>query len=266
MIPLNDAQHALFTALSEARRLRQPVASIPNHESPITLIEAYQIQEYAESQEYAKGNVRIGFKLGLTSLAKQRSIGLHHPVYGRLYRDSVRVSGEPIILDRYIHPRVEPEIAVVLRNSLQGPGVTTAEVFDAMQGIVPALEILDSRYRDYRFTLAEGIADNTSHARAYVGTMLVAPDAFDWGTEGVVLSVNGSVVQCGAGAATMGHPATAVAWLANLLGEHEHELPAGSLILTGGLTEAVMVKAGDCILGQWQTLGDITLSCVGEEP
>jgi 2-keto-4-pentenoate hydratase len=163
----------------------------------------------------------------------------------------------PLVLDRLIHPRVESELAFLLGDDVDGATATTASVLAATAGVLPALEILDSRYVDFRFTLPDVIADNASAAHLVTGGALLPPGAHDWRLEGMVLRDGGEVVATAAGAAVSGHPAAAVAWLARRVGM----LPAGSLVLSGGLTAPVTLAPGSVVTAEFTHLGSVTLHC-----
>jgi 2-oxo-3-hexenedioate decarboxylase len=149
----------------------------------------------------------------------------------------------PLTLAELIHPRVEPEIAFILSDDLAGPGVTNHDVLDATAGVCAALEIIDSRFADFRFTAADVVADNTSAARFVLGPTRV--DAtFDLALVGCLLELGPDLVATAAGAAVLGHPAAAVAQLANALGARNERLEAGWVVLSGGLTPAVALAVG----------------------
>jgi 2-oxo-3-hexenedioate decarboxylase len=164
---------------------------------------------------------------------------------------------------RFIHPRVEPELAVLMGVDLDGATacVTTAQA--AIAGVTPALEVLDSRFVDFKFTLPDVIADNGSAAAIVLGGQLLRPDTINMQLEGMVLRHNGVVVDTAAGAAIAGHPAAAVAWLATKVGF----LPAGAVVLTGGLTAPVALSPGSIVTAEYTHLGSVTLraSCHGTE-
>jgi 2-oxo-3-hexenedioate decarboxylase len=161
-----------------------------------------------------------------------------------------------------IHPKVEPEIAFVTKAALRGPGCHIGAVLAATDFVLPAIEIIDSRYRDFKFDLKSVIADNCSSARFVVGGRIAAVADVDLRTLGVVMEKNGEIVAMGAGAAVLGHPAAAIAMLANSLAERGEEIPAGSLILSGGITEAVSVAPGDNVTLRIQSLGSTSIRFV----
>jgi 2-oxo-3-hexenedioate decarboxylase len=221
--------------------------------------DAYAIQDCILARKLARGGRLVGYKAGLTSHAKMKQMGIETPVFGFL-ADSYSVSeGASVKMAELIHPKVEPEIAFVLKRPLKGPGCHIGSVLAATDFVLPGIEIIDSRYRDFKFDLKSVVADNTSAARFVVGGRVLRPEAVDMRTVGMVLEKNGQTVALAAGAAVLGHPAAAVAMLANHLGRRGQEIPAGSLILSGGVTEAVSVAASDHVCLRVQGMGSVSL-------
>ena len=196
--------------------------------------------------------------MGLTSQAKMRQMGVSEPVYGFLpatgsYADAAQVDSAA-----FIHPRVEAEVAVVTRAELAGPGCHIGQVLTAVDFVIAAVEIIDSRYENFRFDLKSVIADNTSAAGFVCGSVPRDAQALELPTLGVVLEKNGEIVETGAGAAVLGHPAASVAMLANMLALRDEIIPAGTFIMTGGITAAVAVTRGDTINVRYQGLGKVS--------
>lgn len=224
--------------------------------------DAYAIQAEILRRKLARGSRLIGLKAGLTSHAKMKQMGVESPVFGFLVDNFCVPEGGEVKMAELIHPKVEPEIAFVLKRALKGPGCHIGSVLAATDFVLPGIEVIDSRYRDFKFDLKSVVADNTSAARFVVGGQALPPDRVDLRTMGVVMEKNGQVVSLGAGAAVLGHPAAAVAMLANHLGRRGQEIPAGTLILSGGVTEAVAVAAGDHVSLRLQGLGSVSLRFV----
>jgi len=224
--------------------------------------DAYAIQDRILARKLARGARVVGFKAGLTSHAKMKQMGVTDPVFGFLVDEFVVPEGGEIKVSDLIHPKVEPEICFVTRTELKGPGCHIGAVLAASDVVLPGIEVIDSRYRDFKFDLKSVVADNTSAARFVVGGRAMRPDQIDLRTIGVVMEKNGEIVSIGAGAAVLGHPAAAVAALANHLGRSGREIPAGTLILSGGVTEAVSVQAGDHVALRIQHLGSVSLRFV----
>ena len=221
--------------------------------------DAYAIQDRIRDRKIARGARIIGYKAGLTSHAKMKQMGVESPVFGFLADYFSVPEGSTVKVSELIHPKVEPEIAFVLKHALKGPGCHIGAVLAATDFVLPGIEVIDSRYRDFKFDLKSVVADNTSAARFVVGGQAARPEQVDLRTVGVVLEKNGQPVALGAGAAVLGHPAAAIAMLANHLGRRGREIPAGSLILSGGVTEAVAVQAGDNVTLRVQGMGSVSL-------
>lgn len=207
------------------------------------------------------GNERIiGVKLGLTSRAKQRRMGIDAPLTGWL-TDTMQLEPEaPVPVSELIHPRVEPDIAFVLHRRLAGPGVTAAAALDSVGEVLGALEIIDSRYVDYRFTLPEVVADNASSARFVLGTVTRSPQEIDLPAESCVLWDGDTVAATATGAAVQGHPANALALAANALAARGEALEPGWIVLTGGMTDAIPLSQGRRITAEFAGLGRLTLT------
>ena len=221
--------------------------------------DAYAIQDVILQRKLARGARVVGLKAGLTSHAKMKQMGVTDPVFGFLVDEYVVSEGATVNVSELIHPKVEPEIAFVLKHALNGPGCHIGAVLAATEFVMPGIEVIDSRYRDFKFDLKSVVADNTSAARFVVGGQAIRPEQVDLRTVGVVLEKNGEPVALGAGAAVLGHPAAAIAMLAKHLGRRGQEIPAGSLILSGGVTEAVAVNAGDNVTLRVQGMGSVGL-------
>ena len=221
--------------------------------------DAYAIQDAIQRRKLARGARIVGLKAGLTSHAKMKQMGVDTPVFGFLADYFAVPEGGEVKMAELIHPKVEPEIAFVTKAPLKGPGCHIGTVLAATDFVMPAIEVIDSRYRDFKFDLKSVVADNCSSSRFVVGGRMRPAAELDLRTLGVVLEKNGQVVALGAGAAVLGHPAAAVAMLANLLGARGEEIPAGTLILSGGITEAVAVQAGDNVTLRMQEMGSVGL-------
>ncbi|MGC6768441.1 2-keto-4-pentenoate hydratase [Enterococcus sp. LJL128] len=226
----------------------------------LTMAEAYQIQAALIKRRLDRGEKIVGPKMGLTSLAKLQQMNVSDPIYGYVFDTMVVPDGGTAEMADYIHPKVEPEIGFILKKELKGPGVTKEAVLEATEAVFPAIEIIDSRYLNFNFTMTDVVADNTSAAGAVFGTHLISPKGIDLETIGVVLQINGEVKTVGAGAAVLNHPAESVAYLANMLAEKGEAIKPGEPILTGGLTEAVAVSSGDYVEVKFgETLGEVRL-------
>ncbi len=224
--------------------------------------DAYAIQDEIRRRKEGRGNKTVGLKAGLTSFAKMKQMGVEVPVFGFVSDYMSSPDGADIKTSELIHPKVEAEICVVTKAPLSGPGCHLGAVMAAIDFVVPAVEIIDSRYRDFKFDLKSVIADNTSASRFVIGGRPRNLDELDLRTLGVVMEKNGGIVAMAAGAAVLGHPLAAVVMLADHLGARGQEIPAGTFIMTGGVTEAIAVHAGDNVAVRFQDLGTVSMRFV----
>ena len=252
--PASTAELAarLSAAVADRTAIEQLTDDVPDLDLPT----AYRVQRELRD---AAGPL-AGWKLGVTSRAKQAQVGVSDPIFGFLRAAGALDVGEALDTARQIQPRCEPEIVFVLGRDLYGAHCTATEVLAATAGVAVGIEVLDSRYRDYRFTTADVVADNTSASRYAVGTP-VPVTGMDLRLVGVVLEHNGEVVATASGAASLGHPAAAVAWLVRALAAEGGGLRAGEIVLSGGLTAAVPVTAGDVVVASIDRLGSLELAC-----
>ncbi|MDB5698972.1 MAG: hypothetical protein JWN69_1776 [Alphaproteobacteria bacterium] len=217
--------------------------------------EAYQVAARTFAR---RGRRQIGFKLGYTSAAMRQQMNIANPNYGRLAEDQlVPEDSGKVDSENLVHPLVEPEIALIVGRDLAGPGHTRASVFGYVDAAMASIEVVDTRYVSYKFKAVDNISDNSSSARAVLG----APKSFksldDLRLCGALLRSNGQVLDHGIGANALGDPLLSLAWLANFLGERGDHIPAGSIILTGGLTRAYPANAGQTIVAEFSQLGTI---------
>ena len=250
---------ACADVLEAAERDGRAVGRLSESHPQLTLDDAYAVADVVAARRVARGERVIGAKLGLTSPAKQDQMQVTEPVYGRLLSSGVQPAHAPVDLGRLIHPRVEPEIVFVMAEDLAGPGVTAADVLSATRAVGCGLEIIDSRYAGFSFGAVDVVADNTSAARVVLGPLLVDPRGLDLALVGLLLDVDGELVATAAGAASMGHPAEAVALLANWLGRRNETLRAGWTVFSGGLTAAVPLEAGRAVTATFGHLGTVSV-------
>ncbi|OWW21209.1 2-oxo-3-hexenedioate decarboxylase [Noviherbaspirillum denitrificans] len=248
----------LETAELEAR----DVLKITDEYPQMDWEDAYAIQYAIRERKLARGQKLAGLKMGLTSRAKMKQMGVEAPIFGFLMDYFSRPDGAEIAVKELIHPKIEAEIAFVTKAPLKGPGCNIGHVLAATDFIIPAVEIIDSRYRDFKFDLKSVIADNCSSSRFVTGGRPRKVDEVDLKTLGIVIEKNGEVIATGAGAAVLGHPAASIAMLANMLGERGEEIPAGTFIMTGGATEAYAVEAGDSVTVRYQDIGSVSMRFV----
>ena len=224
--------------------------------------EAYAIQlAFIELKKIAGAKV-VGKKVGLTSKAMQKMLNVDQPDYGHILDDMVLQDGAQFRVAELIQPKIEPEIAFIMDRDLKGPGVTPMQVMAATRFVVPALEIIDSRIEGWKIKLCDTIADNASSARVVLGSSPRRVDDRDLKLVGMILEKNGDIVQTGAGGAVLGHPAVAVAWLANAVGQFGVSLNAGDIVMPGALCGAVDVAAGDLLQASYDGLGTVSVRFV----
>lgn len=225
----------------------------------LTIDDAYEIQLAQVNHWLAQGAVIKGHKVGLTSRAMQEMLGVNQPDYGHLLDAMFFTEHDPIPVGRFLQPKIEPEIAFVLGQPLSGPGVTVAEALAAVDFVLPALEIIDSRVRDWKVTILDTIADNASSGGVVLGSSPTLPREVDLRLVGCNLSRNGSIVQTGAGGACLGTPVAALVWLANTLGARGVGLESGHVVLPGSCTAAISVDPGDVVTATFATLGSVSV-------
>jgi 2-keto-4-pentenoate hydratase len=249
----------LAEMLLAAEKARKPIAPLTESDRGITVDEAYRIQLGMMEVKKSSGQVVVGKKIGITSRAMQAMLGVNEPDYGHILDGMVVAEGEMIRTADLIQPRIEGEIAFVLKEDLRGPGVTLVDVIRCSEGVIPALEVIDSRIMDWKIKLPDTVADNASSARIVLGGKITPVLGLDLRTVGMVLEKNGEIAATAAGAAVLGNPAQAVAWLANKLATYQILLAKGEVILSGSLTAAIPVAAGDFVRADFGPLGDVKI-------
>jgi 2-keto-4-pentenoate hydratase len=248
--------------LYKAARTRTP---IPPHTHPhpdMTVADAYAIQQALCERLLADGDRVVGYKLGLTSAPMQQMFGVNEPDYAPVLASGVVDDGAAVECGRFIQPKAEAEIALVLDRPLTGPGVTTLEAARAIAGATAAIEIVDSRIEDWKIKLPDTIADMASSGAVVLSSRLVPLDDVDLRLVGMVVTRNGQLAGTGAGAAALGHPVQAVAWLANTLAPYGVSLEAGRFVMTGALHAAFPASPGDVVRAEFDRLGSVTVRMV----
>jgi 2-oxo-3-hexenedioate decarboxylase len=220
---------------------------------------AYAIQDEALCRRVERGEHVVGVKLGLTSRAKQQRMGISSPLVAWLTDAMTLPAGAPLPGGSLIHPRAEPELVFVMKERLSGPGVTAPRAMSAVGRVYAGIEIIDSRYRDFRFTLPDVVADNASSARYLTGTVGLAPEQLDLALEACLVEVDGVIVDSATGAAVQGHPGEALALAANTLAERGLAIEPGWIVLTGGMTDAVPVGPGTVVRVHFSHLGSLVV-------
>jgi 2-keto-4-pentenoate hydratase len=253
-----ETRAAVAQELNDAYSSKVPIDQISTRFADMTVEDSYEIQLLQIAHRVGSGRRVIGHKVGLTSVAMQKQLGVGQPDYGHITDDMIFLEHEVIREDLYLQPKVEPEIAFVLKSPLRGPGVTVAQALAAVDFVLPALEIIDSRIRDWRIGILDTIADNASSGGIVLGSTPVAVDAVDLRLSGCVLYRNGEVAATGAGGAVLGSPLTSLVWLANTVGPLGISLEAGHIVLPGSQTSAIAVTPGDTFTAQFAGIGSVT--------
>ncbi|HMM95997.1 fumarylacetoacetate hydrolase family protein [Phycicoccus sp.] len=245
--------------LHDAMTSVTPVRPVVEDHPELDVDDAYRIQQGLVRRILdADGGHPVGYKLGLTSRPMQEMLGVDQPDYAPVLSSMVYPDGQDIDLSRYIAPKVEAEIALVLDAPLRGPGVTPMQAWRALGGAVAAIEMVDSRIADWRIGLVDTIADLASSGATVLGTRVVPLDGWEPRLTGMVVSRNGATADTGAGAAALGDPVAAVAWLANTLAPYDVTLEAGWFVMTGALHRAFEVAPGDVVRADFDRLGTVT--------
>jgi 2-keto-4-pentenoate hydratase len=254
-----EEREAAAGALATAERDRSAIAPLSQTFPAIDVVDAYEIQLAQIRDKLAAGRTIRGHKVGLSARAMQQMMGVDEPDYGHLLDDMFVFEGTSIPAADFCHPRVEIEVAFVLGQRLAGPGVSAADVLRATDFVLPAIEVIDSRIKDWKIRLPDTISDNASSARVVLGGSPTSLSDVDPRTIGAVLRKNGEVVDTGASGAVLGNPVTAVAWLANKVHGFGVTLEPGHVIMPGSCTRAIDVSAGDVIRADFDHLGYVSV-------
>jgi 2-oxo-3-hexenedioate decarboxylase len=248
------------TALLAREDERQDGPPITDEWPELDLDTAYRVQDETLCRRIERGETLVGVKLGLTSRAKQKRMGIEVPLVAWLTDAMLLGAGEPVPQSTLIHPRIEPELVFVMGERLAGPGVSAARAMAAVSHVLGGAEVIDSRYRDFTFTLPDVVADNASSGAFVTGPVSRRPEELDLGLEAVLVEVDGQIVDSATGAAVQGHPGEALALAANVLGRRGLAIEAGWIVLTGGMTDAVFAPPGASIACHFTSLGSVQLS------
>ncbi|PWV59855.1 2-oxopent-4-enoate hydratase [Plasticicumulans acidivorans] len=237
---------SLGDELYQALRARECVEPLTARHADLSIDDAYHISLHMLQRRLGDGEQIIGKKIGVTSKAVMRMLDVHQPDFGYLTDRMVYSEGEEMpVSSQLIQPRAEGELAFILKHDLEGPGVTLTDVLRATECVMPCFEVVDSRIRDWKIRIQDTIADNASCGLFVLGDAAVDPRRVDLALAGMVVEKNGEIIATGAGAAALGSPLNAVAWLANTLGGFGIALKAGEVILSGSLVPLEPVQAGD---------------------
>ena len=251
MTDILSAAEVVDEAARHAREIAQFTES-----GPLSVTEAYEIQARSVARRLARGERLVGVKMGLTSRAKMAQVGVNEVIWGRL-TDAMRLEeGTSMSRARYVHPRIEPELAFLLKTPIEAE-MTAPEALACVEAIAPAMEIIDSRYRNFKFALPDVIADHSSSSGFVVGPW--SSPAKDFSNLGLVMEVNGRAVEIGSTAAILGDPIRSLVAAARLAAPALGGLSAGWIILAGGVTAAYSLEVGDSVRATMQGLGSVSV-------
>ena len=254
------ARAELAADLAEAEWTRVPMSPLIVAYPDIDVVDAYEIQLINIRQRIAEGAVVVGHKVGLSSEAMQKMMGVDEPDYGHLLADMEVFEDVPVVAAKYLFPRVEVEVGFLLAEDLPGAGCTEDDVLAATAAFAPSIELIDTRIRDWKIALCDTIADNASSAGYVLGPARVSPKDVDITAIDAVLTRNGDVVAEGRSDAVLGNPVTAVAWLARKVDSFGVRLRAGDIVLPGSCTRAIDARPGDEFVADFAGLGSVRLS------
>ncbi|SPT75271.1 FAA hydrolase family protein [Arcanobacterium haemolyticum] len=244
--------------LSKAQHTRELLPRISEQLPHATIDDAYEIQAAWVEEQLDAGRKIAGHKIGLTARAAQDSRGITEPTHGTIFRDMIYGNSTLIDFDMFRNPRVEVELAFVLKERLEGPHLTMYDVLRATEFITPAVEILSSRVAGPGRTVVDSIADNSYFGAMILGGQPLRPEDVDMRWVSALLYKNEVIEETGVAAGVLNHPANGVAWLANTLAPRDQYLDAGEIVLAGSFTRAMPVERGDVILCDYGRMGTIS--------
>jgi 2-keto-4-pentenoate hydratase len=260
-VPITDVE-GKARALYDARRNRVQIPPFTDDDPTLGMADGYAVQSERVKRILADGDRIVGYKAGLTSKPMQTMLNVDQPDYGPVLASTVYRDGDEVSVSRFIQPKIEAEIVLVLGEQLRGPGVTVDDARRAVQGAAAAMEIVDSRFDNWRIKLADTVADLASNGAVAISEQTVPLADCDPRLIGMVLTRNGALVDTGAGAAALGNPLAVVAWLANTLAGDGIALEAGHVVMTGALHAAVPMQPGEEYLAEFDRLGSVRVKVV----
>jgi 2-keto-4-pentenoate hydratase len=256
---MEQSDHAVVAQrLLEAYTTGRPTRPIVESHPDATMEDAYRIQQLQVDAWTAAGDVVRGHKVGLASRAIQAQMGVDQPDFGHLSQSMFHLEHAPIPATTYLQPRIEPETAFVLGRPLHGPGVTIADAVRAVEYVLPALEIVDSRISDWNISIVDTISDNASSGGVILGNKPALLSDRDLRLTGCNLYRNGELITTGAGGAVLGSPLNSLVWLANTVGPLGVTLEPGHVVLPGSMTRAIALSPGDTVVTHIAGLGSVT--------
>lgn len=257
----DEQRHAAAQSIMQSHQTKVqnlgPWATYPNME----IDDSYAISSMIVEQKVAQGSKIVGHKIGLTSKAMQAASKVNEPDYGYITDELLLQDGAEVSFDDYCVPRVEPELTFILKEPLQGPGIGLVDVMRATEWVVPSIEIIDARVKEPR-RIFDMVADNGAYAGLVMGGRPVRPEDVDLRWVGAIFYRNAGIEETGLAAGVLGHPAMAIAWLANKLGPHGTALEPGHMVLSGSFTRPVWAAKGDTLHADFGPLGGVSVRFV----
>lgn len=254
-----ESRFEIADRLHAAEKGFAPIDPLSARYPDIDMVDAYEIQLLNVRRRVLAGERVIGHKVGLTAKAMQEMLGVDEPDYGHLFDTCELREDEPVACSRFLLPRVEMEVSFILGADLPGFGCTVEDVLAATEFVVPSIELIDTRIKDWKIDLVDTVSDNASYAGHAIGAGRVRPGDIDLTAIDATLSINGDRVAEGCSDAVLGHPARAVAWLARTVDSFGVRLTAGDVVLPGSCTRAVDVRPGDQVKAEFGGLGSVSL-------
>lgn len=256
---------AVAEAIRGAYKTRAPVQPVRDSLPAGAVDQAYAAQDINTTRWLAEGRKLVGRKIGLTSLAVQKQLGVSQPDYGMLFDDMAVLDGWDVPANALIQPKVEAEIAFVIGRDLDSEHLTIADILRAVEFALPAIEIVDSRIADWKIGILDTIADNASSGLYVLGASPKKLDGLDLRLAGMVMEASGDEVSVGAGAACLGDPLSATLWLAKTMAKVGRPLKAGDTVLSGALGPMATVKRGEVYEARIAGLGSVRAAFAKEE-
>jgi 2-keto-4-pentenoate hydratase len=253
---MSDSRATIVDRLLRGRLGPEAIAPLPEADPALSTAEAYEIQSDLERALTTLGDRVVGWKVGFSNAAVRESFGLDEPAAGFVLASGVYGSGDGVPCARFVSLGVEAEVAFLLKSDLAGPGVTVASALLAIEGALPALELVDFRFSG-KPRGSDMIADGVAGNAVVLGHPLTAVAGIDLALEGVVFEQNGRLVATNTAAEVMGNPLHSLAWLANTLGRMGRRLSAGELVLTGTISKVLRPGAGDSVRASFTRLGSV---------
>jgi len=258
----HERLHHLAHSLMDAGNALRPITPFTDEDTALEVTDAYAIATDIIGHKIDNGRKVVGIKVGVTTAGAMKAFGMDGPAYGIILDNMTVRDGGRIKMSTLIQPKIEAEIGFRLEAPLQGPGVDAEQVIAATEYIFPALEIIDSRFENWRVKEQDLIADNTASALVVIGTARLSPTSLDLANEEAVMEIDNIEAGRGNGIEVLGNPANAVAWLANKLGEQGRGIAAGQFVIPGSLVAPPVVTKGNHVTVAYTNLGIITVDFV----